>query len=254
MIFETHAHYDHARFNNDRDAVIESLPKSGIGCVINAATDVQSAEEGLRLSEKYPFMHAAVGVHPHCASSLSDEGLERIKELCSHPKCVAVGEIGLDFHYGYSPREAQRLWFKRQLELALEVSLPVIIHSREAANECFQMIKDSGVRKGVIHCYSGSAEMALDYVKMGFYIGVGGILTFDNARKLVEVCEALPLDRIVLETDAPFLAPVPHRKDRNDSRYLKFVAEKLSVVKNVEVHIVEKTTFNNAKLLFNVSL
>jgi TatD DNase family protein len=181
---------------------------------------------------------------------MTEEGLNKLKALCAHPKCMAVGEIGIDFYHNFSPKDVQRDWFKRQLDLALEVDLPVVIHSREADKECFEAIKKSGVRKGVIHCYSGSAELAKEYVKLGFHIGVGGVLTYSNSRRLVETCALLPMERLVLETDCPYLSPEPFRKDRNDSRLLPFVVEKLARVRKISPEEVREETTKNAKALF----
>lgn len=250
MYFESHAHYDDERFDADRDELLGLLPKEGIDFVVNAGADIKSSEAGIAFSEKYDYFYAAVGVHPHEAKSLSEEGFMRLKELSKHKKVVAIGEIGLDFYYDNSPRDIQRKWFKAQLELAKEENLPVIIHSREAAAECFDMIKESGVRQGVIHCYSGSPEMAADYVKMGFYIGIGGVITYKNAKKLLETAKAIPISRILLETDCPYLSPAQKRGERNDSRNLKFVVAKLSELLEKDPSEIAKITSENARKLF----
>lgn len=250
MYFDSHAHYDDKRFDEDREALLQELPLSGIEYVINSASDMESSLTSIELSEKYDYIYAAVGVHPHEVKNMKDSDIEGLRKLSTHKKVVAIGEIGLDFYYDLSERDVQRFWFKKQLELSKELDLPVIIHSREASQETFDIIKQSGVNKGVIHCYSGSAQMALDYVNMGFYIGIGGVITFSNAKKLIEVAEKVPLDKILIETDCPYLSPVPNRGKRNDSRNLLYVVEKLAEVKKMEPSTVSNVTKDNAKMLF----
>ena len=250
MYFESHAHYDDERFDEDRDTLLASFPAEGIETVVNASSDIKSSKASIALSEKYPFFYAAVGVHPHEVENITEADIDELRELSKHPKVVAIGEIGLDYYYDLSPRDLQRHWFKRQLELADELKMPVIIHSRDAAQECFDIIKNSNVRNGVIHCYSGSAEMAEEYIKMGFYIGVGGSLTFKNKKKGVETVERIPIEKILIETDSPYLAPVPYRGKRNDSRLLKYVVERISQIKNIPENDICNITKNNAQNLF----
>ena len=250
MYFESHAHYDDERFDEDRDTLLASFPAEGIETVVNASSDIKSSKASIALSEKYPFFYAAVGVHPHEVENITEADIDELRELSKHPKVVAIGEIGLDYYYDLSPRDLQRHWFKRQLELADELKMPVIIHSRDAAQECFDIIKNSNVRNGVIHCYSGSAEMAEEYIKMGFYIGVGGSLTFKNNKKGVETVERIPIEKILIETDSPYLAPVPYRGKRNDSRLLKYVVEKISQIKNIPENDICNITKSNAQNLF----
>ena len=250
MYFESHAHYDDERFDEDRDTLLASFPAEGIETVVNASSDIKSSKASIALSEKYPFFYAAVGVHPHEVENITEADIDELRELSKHPKVVAIGEIGLDYYYDLSPRDLQRHWFKRQLELADELKMPVIIHSRDAAQECFDIIKNSNVRNGVIHCYSGSAEMAEEYIKMGFYIGVGGSLTFKNNKKGVETVERIPIEKILIETDSPYLAPVPYRGKRNDSRLLKYVVERISQIKNIHENDICNITKNNAQNLF----
>jgi len=250
MYFESHAHYDDERFDEDRDTLLASFPAEGIETVVNASSDIKSSKASIALSEKYPFFYAAVGVHPHDVENITEADIDELRELSKHPKVVAIGEIGLDYYYDLSPRDLQRHWFKRQLELADELKMPVIIHSRDAAQECFDIIKNSNVRNGVIHCYSGSAEMAEEYIKMGFYIGVGGSLTFKNNKKGVETVERIPIEKILIETDSPYLAPVPYRGKRNDSRLLKYVVERISQIKNIPENDICNITKNNAQNLF----
>jgi len=254
MFFESHAHYDDPRYDADREELLASFQENGVDAVINVGSDIPSSKASVRLAENYGFIYAAVGVHPHETGALKEEDLITLKELCGLPKVAAFGEIGLDFYYDNSPREEQRYWFKKQLELAERVNLPVIIHSREAAADTFQIIENSRVRRGVIHCYSGAAPMALEYTKMGFYIGVGGVITFDKTKRLREVVEAIPLENILLETDAPYLAPVPFRGKRNNSNYLKFIATKIAEIKGNSLQYVADATFYNAASLFNVRL
>lgn len=250
MYFESHAHYDDERFDEDRDTLLASFPAEGIETVVNASSDIKSSKASIALSEKYPFFYAAVGVHPHEVENITEADIDKLRELSKHPKVVAIGEIGLDYYYDLSPRDLQRHWFKRQLELADELKMPVIIHSRDAAQECFDIIKNSNVRNGVIHCYSGSVEMAEEYIKMGFYIGVGGSLTFKNNKKGVETVERIPIEKILIETDSPYLAPVPYRGKRNDSRLLKYVVERISQIKNIPENDICNITKNNAQNLF----
>ncbi len=257
MFFDSHAHYDDDRFNEDRHELLSAMPQNKVNYIVNAAADINSSNEGVRLSEEYNFIYAGVGVHPHSVEELDETNqgkatLDYLEELVNHPKVVAIGEIGLDYYYEHSPRKVQRIWFQRQMELAEKVNLPIIVHSRDAAKETFDMIRESGLNKGVIHCFSGSAEMALEYIKMGFYIGVGGTITFNNARRSVEVVEQIPLESIVIETDCPYLTPMPHRGKRNDSTYLSHIAQKIADIKNITIDEVAKVTTNNAKKLFNI--
>lgn len=250
MYFESHAHYDDERFDDDRDELLAELPADGIETVVNSSSDIASSRASIALAEKYPYFYASVGVHPHEVSKMTEADIDTLREMSKHPKVVALGEMGLDFYYDLSPRDSQRYWFKRQLELAEELDMPIIVHSRDASQECFDIISQSNVRKGVIHCYSGSAPMAKDYADMGFYIGVGGSLTFKNNKKTVEVVEKLPLEKILIETDSPYLAPVPYRGRRNDSRLLKYVVEKISEIKNIPEIDICNITKNNAIDLF----
>lgn len=250
MYFESHAHYDDRRFEADRDELLSLLPSCGIDYIINSASNMKSSRSGVKLAEKYEYIYAAVGVHPHEIYKMTDKTIEELRRMAGHKKVVAIGEIGLDYYYDKNPREEQRVWFKKQLILAKELNIPVIIHARDASQECFDIIKESGVRDGVIHCYSGSEQMAVDYVEMGYYIGIGGVLTFSNAKKLVEVVEAIPLDKILIETDAPYLTPVPNRGQRNDSRNLEYVVKKIAEIKKISPEEVAIITKNNGKRLF----
>ena len=249
--FDSHAHYDDKRFREDREELLrELLPASGVSHIINIGCDVKSSEQSIRLADRYDYIYAAVGVHPHELYDMSSQTIAKLKKLSEHPKVVAIGEIGLDYYYDTHPRELQRFWFRQQLRLAEEVALPVVIHSREASQETFDIIQSTQVRRGSIHCYSGSAQMAVDYVKMGFHIGVGGVVTFSNAKKLVETVEAVPIEHILIETDCPYLSPNPNRGKRNDSSNLKYVVEKIAEIKKMTPEAVAKITAENAKSLF----
>lgn len=254
MIFETHAHYDDRRFDDDREELLQKIEESGIGRIINSGASVDSTKKTVELAEKYPNVYAAVGVHPTDAEELDETFLEWMKEKAAWEKTVAIGEIGLDYYWEKEPevQANQRYWFKRQLELAKEVDLPVIVHSRDAAADTMQILKDvkEWNLKGVIHCYSYSKEMALEFIKMGYYIGVGGVITFKNAKKLVETVEAIPLERILLETDCPYMAPEPFRGKRNSSLYLPYVVQKIAEIKGVSTEEVERVTEANARALF----
>lgn len=251
MFFDTHAHYDDPRFKDDRDELLPRIHQNGVDLIVNSGESKKAVKAGLALAKQYPFVYTAVGIHPHNAKDMTEEDLAMLKRVAQEEdKVVAIGEIGLDYYYDNSPRKAQRYWFDEQLGLAQELDLPVIIHSRDAAQECFDMIAQSNVRKGVIHCYSGSVEMAKAYVEMGFYLGIGGVLTYNNAKKLVDVVREIDLSHLVLETDCPYLAPVPHRGERNDSSLLTFVAEKMAQIKQISVEEVAAVTKQNGLNLF----
>ena len=254
MIFESHAHYDDKRFDPDREALLASLPGQGIGCVINIGSDLAACKKTIALTEQYEFVYGAIGIHPSDIGDLNEEAYEWLKENSKLPKMVAIGEIGLDYYWEKESHEIQKKWFIRQLELAGGLGLPVVIHSREAAADTMEIMKRyaKGL-KGVIHCYSYSREMAKEYVKMGFYIGVGGVVTFKNARKLKETVEEIPLASIVLETDCPYLAPVPYRGKRNHSAYIRYVAEEVARLKGLSCEEVIRQTEKNAKELYGFS-
>jgi len=249
-LIDSHAHYDHKRFASDRDSLLKSMPSRGVDMIINTGCDLPSSKASVKLAEAYSHIYATVGVHPHEANTLSEEGLETIKHLCAHKKVIAIGEIGLDFYYDFSPRDIQRHWFKRQLQLAHEVQMPVVIHSREANEEVYEIICQSPVRNGVIHCFPGDAQLAIAYTNLGFYIGIGGVITYDKTGKLQSVADAVPLEKILLETDAPYLTPAPFRGKRNESQYLIHVAEEIAKIKGIGVETVCKQTNENVKSLF----
>lgn len=253
MFFDSHTHYYDKKFDEDREQLLNSMGQHNVSYIVNAGGDIESSKAGIILAQQYPFIYTSVGVHPHDVENLSEDSIDVLKELSTHNKVVAIGEIGLDYYYEHSPREIQCIWFKRQMELAKDAALPIIVHSREAAQETFDMIKESGIKSGVIHCFSGSAQMAKEYIKLGFYIGIGGTVTFNNARKTVEVVEEIPLSSIVIETDCPYLTPIPHRGKRNDSTYLPYIAQKIAEIKGVSIEEVGNTTAKNAKKLYNIA-
>ena len=253
MIFDTHAHYDDEQFDGDRESLLESMAENGVGTIVNVCAAYESCERVIAMAEKYPFMYAAVGIHPDEVGSLDEERFSRMKEFFKNKKVVAVGEIGLDYYWDNESHDVQKKWFIRQLGLARELNLPVNIHSREAAQDTMEVVKEHGKGlDGVIHCYSYSKEMALEYVKMGYYIGVGGVVTFKNARKLKETVEEVPLASIVLETDCPYLAPEPYRRKRNNSSYIKYTAEEIGRIKGVSGEEVIKQTGENARRLYRL--
>ncbi len=258
MIFESHAHYDDPQFYKDREAMFKEFPKQNIQYVINIGADMRSSRLSIELAKRYPFLYATVGVHPHDVGEMKEEDLERLIHLATYEKVVAIGEIGLDYYYDSAPKSVQKLWFREQLKLANELDLPVVIHSREASQDTFDLLMEADLKstrnpkrpKGVIHCYSGHAQMAMDYIKAGYMIGVGGVITFKNGKKLREVVEAIPMESIVVETDAPYLAPEPYRGKRNDSRYLKYIIEEIGKIKGISPEDVEDITYQNGKRLF----
>lgn len=254
MIFETHAHYDDERFDEDRDILIEKLFQKNICNIINVGASIESTKTTIALAKKYENMYAAAGVHPSDIAGLNEETLAWLKEQTKDPKVIAVGEIGLDYYWDKEEevQKAQRYWFAQQMGLARETQLPVIIHSRDAAEDTMRVMKEVHAEEipGVIHCYSYSPEMAKEFIKMGYYIGVGGVVTFKNAKKLKETVMQIPLERILLETDSPYMAPEPHRGSRNDSGNLVYVAEKIAELKGITAKEVENATLANARKLF----
>lgn len=255
MIFDTHAHYDDERFQPDREALLKGLKTKNIGAVVNIGTDLKTSRYSIELCKRYDFMYATIGVHPHEVKDMREDDLEYLLMMSTFPQVVGIGEIGLDYYYDFSPRATQRLWFRSQLTLAKQLELPVSIHTREAAQETFDILMESEIGKisgGVIHAYSGSAEMAEEYVKAGFYLGIGGVLTFKNGRKLVEVVERIPMEYLVLETDAPYMTPEPHRGKRNDSSMLSYVVNKIAEVKAISPEEVERITWDNACRLWKL--
>lgn len=253
MIFESHAHYDDEAFDEDREELLEQMRERGISGIVNVSASLQGIKDTLALAGRYPFVYAAVGIHPDEAGSLDEEAFAWVSGQCNQDKVVAVGEIGLDYYWDKESHDVQRYWFERQLRLAREKGLPVIIHSREAARDTMDIMREKaqGI-PGVIHCFSYSPEIAGEYVKMGYYIGVGGVVTFKNARKLKETVQQVPLERILLETDCPYLAPVPYRGKRNCSLYLSYVAEEIARLKGISTAEVAEATERNARALYGL--
>ncbi len=255
MIFDTHAHYDDDAFQEDREELLAGLNAAGIGTVVNVGASIASTKTTLELAERYPFIYAAAGVHPSETAELDEEKMKWLEEMCVRPKVVAVGEIGLDYHWDEPEREIQRRWFREQIRLALRVNLPIIVHSRDAAKDTLDIIKEEKAAEagGVIHCFSYSVEVAREYLDMGFCLGVGGVLTFKNAKKLREVVAYMPLDRLLLETDCPYMAPVPHRGERNSSVYLPFVVKAVSEIKGIPEEEVIEATEANARRMYRLA-
>ena len=253
MIFDTHAHYDDKQFSEDRDQVLSSMQEQGVGTIVDASATVDSWERVLELTKRYPFVYGMIGVHPDEVGDLNEENFARMKALLEMEKIVAVGEIGLDYYWDKEGHDLQKHWFIRQLDLARKMNKPVMIHSREAAADTMEIMKEHGKGlKGVIHCYSYSLEMAREYVKMGYYIGVGGVVTFKNSKKLKEIVEEIPLESIVLETDCPYLAPTPFRGKRNSSLYLPYVVEAIAELKGISAEQVIEQTEKNARDLYQL--
>ena len=254
MIFDTHAHYDDERFDEDRDALLRSMKDAGIGNIVNIGANMVSSKRSLDLAAEYDFMYAAVGVHPSDCAELDDEKIEQLKAMSSFPKCVAIGEIGLDYYWPEPEHELQKKWFKRQIALAREVELPIIVHSRDAAADTVDILKseNAGELGGVVHCFSYSKEIAEECVKMGFYIGIGGVITFKNGRKMKEVAEVIPIEKIILETDCPYLAPEPFRGKRNSSLYLPYVVSAMAQIKGISEEEVISITEANAREMYRL--
>lgn len=252
-LFDTHAHLNDEAFDADREAVIESLGEYGVARVIDVACDVRTVDKTLALLEKYPFIYGTAGMHPHDASAMDNFLMDRLKQVLSHRKMLALGEIGLDYHYDFSPREIQRKWFVEQLELARELDMPVTLHIREAFGDCMDILKahKNGLR-GVMHCYSGSVETAYECLDLGLAFSFGGAVTFKNAKKPIEVIEKLPLESILLETDCPYMTPVPYRGKRNDPSFIGLVAEKIAEIKGLTVDELAEITFENANRVFEI--
>ena len=253
MLFDTHAHMDDRAFDDDRKELLENLPKQGIQLLMNPGCSLASSYNTDRLSREYDYIYAAVGSHPDMADEVNEEVLEEYRKLCKlNPKIKAIGEIGLDYHYEDIPREIQLKAFRMQMELARELNLPVIVHEREAHEDGMKVVDEFPEVTGVFHCYSGSAEMAKELIKRGWYIGFTGVLTFKNARKAIEVASQIPLDRIVLETDCPYMSPDPFRGKRNDPGKLYRMAERLAEIRGLSVEEIHQITTENGKRLYRL--
>lgn len=254
MIFDTHAHYDDEQFDSDRDQLLASLKSHGIEAVTNVGASLKTSQNVIDLTMRYPFVYGAIGVHPSDILELDESGMAWLKKNSAGPGIVAIGEIGLDYHWDEPDRNSQKYWFDRQLSLAREVKLPVIIHSRDAAKDTLELMKAAAAGEigGVIHCFSYSAEMAREFLTMGFYLGIGGVVTFKNARKLKEVVEYMPMEQMVLETDCPYLAPVPNRGKRNSSLNLPYVVDEVARLKGLTPGEVIDITAGNARALYRL--
>ena len=253
MLFDTHAHYDAEQFDQDREAVLAGLPGRDVSLVVNPGCDIPSSRKAVELAHAWPFLYAAVGYHPENCAPYTPEDLDIIRDLTRDPKVVAIGEIGLDYYWEENPpREHQQKVFRDQMALAEELNLPVIVHDREAHADSLAIVKEFPQVRGVFHCYSGSAEMAKELVKLGWMISFTGVLTYKNARKAVEAAQAVPLERIMIETDSPYMAPVPHRGKRNDSGYVRHVCEKLAEIKGISYEECARITLENGKRFFRI--
>ena len=254
MIFDSHAHYDDHAYDGDREEILPALARDGVGTVVNVGASLEGTRRTVELIRKYPFMYGVAGVHPDELGELNEETFAWLREQCLQKKIVAVGETGLDYYWDKESHEVQKKWFVRQLKLAKELSLPVIVHSREAAADTMEILKQeySPQTPAVIHCYSYSPELAREYVKMGYYLGIGGVVTFKNAKKLKEVVLETPLERILLETDCPYLAPEPYRGKRNDSRNLTYVAKAVADIKGLTPEAVIEATEKNAGTFYRL--
>lgn len=254
MIFDTHAHYDDEAFDIDREELLNSLPQQGIEKVVNVCSTLKSVDLVLELAEKYSYIYGAVGIHPNETGDLNEERFGWLREKAKHPKNVAIGEIGLDYYWDEPEREVQKDWFARQIELSRELNLPMIIHSRDAANDTYGILKETKSDEigAIIHCFSYGIEQARQYLNMGFYLGIGGVVTFTNAKKSKEVVEFAPLEQIVLETDCPYLSPVPNRGKRNSSLNLPYVVKEIARIKNVDYDTVVRVTQENAKKFYRI--
>lgn len=253
MIFDSHAHYDDEEFDNDRDEIINSLKENNVAAVLNCGASLEGSFATVELTKKYDFFYGAVGIHPEFANIINEEVIGNLREMTKYDKIRAIGEIGLDFYYEENPaREIQKKAFIRQMELAEEVKLPVILHIRDAYSDAIDIMKSFKNVKGVVHCFSGSPEIAKECLKLGYYIGFTGVVTFKNAKKIVDTASIVPIDRILVETDCPYMTPVPFRGKRNYSPYIKYIIDRLSVIKGVNIKEIEEYTTNNAKNLLNI--
>ena len=253
LIFDTHAHYDDAQFDADREALLSAMPENGVGLILDPGCDLESSRAAIALAEQYPHIYAAVGYHPENCAPYTDADLDILRRLAQHPKVVAIGEIGLDYCGEQNPpKEFQQAVFRAQLALARELDLPVIVHDRDAHADCLAIVKEFPEVRGVFHCYSGSVEMARELWKLGWYLGLDGPVTYKNARRTVEVAAEVPLERLLLETDSPYMAPVPKRGTRNDSRNIRCIAEKIAEIRNMTADAIIRVSAENGRRLFGI--
>lgn len=256
MIFETHAHYEDEAFDQDRKELLESLPKNNIEYVVNISSGFKTVEASIELAQAYEYIYASVGIHPGDSLDMNEEKLLWLEEKAMHPKVVAVGEIGLDYYWDTPDRDTQRVWFAKQMEMAKRIHKPLVIHSRDAASDTYKMMKEAEVEDigAIIHCFGYGVEQAKLYLDMGFYLGIGGVVTFTNGRKLKEVVAYAPLEQLVLETDSPYLSPVPYRGKRNSSLNLSYIAKEIASIKNIDYDTVVRVTNENAKRIYFKSI
>jgi TatD DNase family protein len=253
-IFDSHAHYDDEAFNEDREAVIDEIKKNNVIGVVNCGSTLEGARMSLELAKKYDFFYAAVGIHPEHADVLDEEVLEEIRKMAKQEKVKAIGEIGLDYYWEENPpRQVQKEALRAQMALAEDLGLPVVIHDREAHEDTLSILKEFPKVTGVVHCFSGSAEFAAQCLKIGYYIGITGVVTFKNAKKIVEVVKAVPLEKLLLETDCPYMAPAPYRGKRNKSDYISFIMEEVAKIKEISIEELSARTIENTKALFNIN-
>ena len=253
LIFDTHAHYDDAQFDADREALLSAMPENGVGLILDPGCDLESSRAAIALAEQYPHIYAAVGYHPENCAPYTDADLDILRRLAQHPKVVAIGEIGLDYYWEQNPpKEFQQAVFRAQLALARELDLPVIVHDRDAHADCLAIVKEFPEVRGVFHCYSGSVEMARELWKLGWYLGLDGPVTYKNARRTVEVAAEVPPERLLLETDSPYMAPVPKRGTRNDSRNIRCIAEKIAEIRNMTADAIIRVSAENGRRLFGI--
>ncbi len=252
MFFDTHAHYDDEKFDQDRDELLASMPENGVELIVDPASDIGSGERAMGIAERFPFVYFAAGVHPHEAKDAPTDYIGQVRRQSSHEKCVAIGEIGLDYHYDFSPRDVQRRVLDEQLSLARELGKPVIIHEREAVADCLDILRAHRDVSGVVHCFSGSWETAKELLDLGYYISFTGVVTFKNARRPVEAAEKIPLERMMIETDSPYMAPEPCRGRRNSSLYLKYIAQRIAEIRGVSTEEIAGATMENGKRFFSI--
>lgn len=253
MLFDTHAHFDDEAFKSDRDEVLKGLRADGVAYVMNIGSNMKTSKEALKIANKYDFVYASVGVHPCDTYNLTDDDMESLKQMAlTNPKVRAIGEIGLDYHFDDTDAVLQKKWFIRQLGIAKELDMPVVIHDRDSKGEALKILKREGITKGVMHCFSGSAQTAAELVDMGFMISFTGVLTFKNARRAVEACRAVPIERLMIETDCPYMAPEPHRGERNYSGYVKYVAQKMAEIKEMPYEEVARITTENGLRFYGI--
>ncbi len=255
MLIDSHAHLDDERFKGDTEAIIGNFEKDNLELVVNIGADLRSSKNSVELAKQHENIYATVGVHPHSSKEMDENMLEELRELAKEEKVVAIGEIGLDYHYDNSPRDIQKKWFRAQIELAKELDLPISVHSREATQDVFDIISEEaedGKLRGVIHCFSDSVEIAREYLKLGFYISLGGPVTFKNAKTPKEVAKEVPLDRLLIETDSPYLTPEPHRGKRNEPANVRYVAEKIANLREMSYEKLKNATNENVKTLFDI--